>query len=382
MDKSKLYELLGSYNDEMLELWENLVNVDSGPDAHEGVKKVSDTVAEFLRNIGFFTRTINLPNAGNMLVAEYGDMTQPFVVITGHMDTVFNKGAASARAFKIEDGKAYGPGVLDMKGGITIALFVLKALLAMNYQKHPIKIIFAGDEEIGHSCSTAPQEFVKEGTGAFAAFNMETGFPDNGLVVERKGMYQFMLEVFGRGAHVGNAPKNGRNAIKEIASKLLDIEALTDWDKGNTFNVGVIEGGTVCNSVAAYAKIICDLRFVDSSYLPDVKEALQKIVDKQYVEGTKTVLTSIVEFSAMKRLDTTMELFALVKRTAQEEGFSPVTAKAVGGASDSAYLTNIGIPTVCAMGVIGEHNHTVEEFAIVATMLERAKLLAAVLVNV
>ena len=190
LDKSKLYELIGSYNDEMLELWKNLVNVDSGPDNHEGVKKVSDIVAEFLRNIGFLTRTINFPNAGNMLVAEYGDMTKPFVIITGHMDTVFNKGAATTRAFKIEAGKAYGPGVLDMKGGITIALFVLKALLAMNYRKHPIKIIFAGDEEIGHSCSTAPQEFIKEGIGAFAAFNMETGFPDNGLVVERKGMLQ------------------------------------------------------------------------------------------------------------------------------------------------------------------------------------------------
>ena len=142
---------------------------------HEGVKKVSDIVAEFLRNIGFLTRTINFPNAGNMLVAEYGDMTKPFVIITGHMDTVFNKGAASTRAFKIEDGKAYGPGVLDMKGGITIALFVLKALLSMNYRKHPIKIILAGDEEIGHSCSTAPQEFIKEGTGAFAAFNMHWG---------------------------------------------------------------------------------------------------------------------------------------------------------------------------------------------------------------
>ena len=92
--------------------------------------------------------------------------------------------------------------------------------------------------------------------------------------------------------------------------------------------------------------------------------------------------TIVLQSAYMKRLDTTMELFALVKRTAQEEGFRPVTAKAVGGASDSAYLTNIGIPTVCAMGVIGEHNHTVEEFAVVDTMLERAKLLAAVLVNV
>lgn len=159
-----------------------------------------------------------------MLVAEYGDMTKPFVIITGHMDTVFNKGAASTRAFKIEDGKAYGYWCFGYEGGITIALFVLKALLTMNYRKHPIKIILAGDEEIGHSCSTAPQEFIKEGTGAFAAFNMETGFPDNGLVVERKGMYQFMLEVFGRGAHVGNALRMGEMLLKRLQVSCLILK--------------------------------------------------------------------------------------------------------------------------------------------------------------
>ena len=167
-----------------------------------------------------------------------------------------------------------------------------------------------------------------------------------------------------------------------MAHKILDIENLTDWEKGNTFNVGVITGGTVCNATPAYCKIICDMRFKNSSYLPAVKKQLQQIADKVYIEGTTTKFSEILEFNAMLRLDESMQLFDFVKAVSAEEGFGELSAKAVGGASDSGYTTAVGIASCCAMGVQGGRNHTDEEFAIVESLFSRAKLLIAILLKI
>ena len=118
-------------------------------------------------------------------------MSKRIIILTGHMDTVFKKGTVNERPFKIEDGKAYGPGVLDMKAGIVILTTALRILHNLGYNNHPIKVILLGDEEIGHMHSTAPDVIMAESKGAFASFNFETGFIANGFVLECKGMYQF-----------------------------------------------------------------------------------------------------------------------------------------------------------------------------------------------
>ena len=377
--KQKAYEVIDENQENMLKLWQTMVNTESGPGCKEGVDKVGSLLADFFASIGGKNRFHKFSEAGNMLISEFGDCSKPFIILTGHMDTVFKSGTTTERPFKIEDGKAYGPGVLDMKGGIVILSYALKALKEAGWDSYPVKVVLLGDEEVGHADSNAPSKIVEEAQGAFAAFNFETGFLDNGIVVERKGMYQFQIEVFGRGAHVGNDPENGRSAIKEMAHKILDIENLTDWEKGNTFNVGVITGGTVCNATPAYCKIICDMRFKNASYLPAVKKQLQDIVDKVYVKDTTTKLTEILEFNPMLRLDGSMKLFDFVRDVAASEGFGELTPKAVGGASDCGYTTSAGVPSCCAMGVQGGRNHTVEEFAVVDTLFSRAKLLIAIL---
>lgn len=375
--QEKAFAMIDASHEEMLQLWTDLVNIDCGPGCKEGADWVANKIEGLLKEMGFVTRQIPFEKAGNMLVAEYGDMSKPFIALTGHMDTVFHKGTVAQRQFKIEEGKAYGPGVLDMKGGIVIMLSALKALLANGYDKHPIKVVLAGDEEVGHFSSDAPAKMVEEFTGALAAFNFETGFPDNSLVIQRKGMFQFSMETYGRGAHVGNDPENGRSAIKDLAYKILDIENLTDWETGTTFNVGVIEGGTVCNATPAYAKIICDMRYVDYSSIPAMKEKLEAIAAKQYVPDTKTEMKTIVEFREMHVLPTTMDLFKIVEETAVELGQPRPTPRMCGGASDSAYTTIAGVPTICAIGVQGGRNHTVEEFAIVDSLYSRSKLVIA-----
>lgn len=122
------------------------------------------------------------------------------------------------------------------------------------------------------------------------------------------------MEAFGRGAHVGNAPEEGRSAIKELAYKILDIEALTDWSKGLNLNVGVIEGGTVHNSAPAYAKMIVDMRFTDPAMLEAMKAKFQEINDKVYVDGVTCKMTPVSLMQPMVELESSKELFELVKK--------------------------------------------------------------------
>lgn len=382
LDKEKIWQQIEAEKDNMLKLWPELVNVDCGSGNKAGVDFIANKIEAILKALGFTTEQIAFEKAGNTLVGKLGDTSKDFIVLLGHMDTVFKDGTAGERPFKIEDGKAYGPGCLDMKGGIVIMLTALKVLLANGYDKHGIKVILAGDEETAHPYSEAPAVIMQESKGALAAFNFETGFLDQGVVTRRKGRFEFTMEAYGRSAHVGNDPKNGRSAIKELMYKGLDIEALTDFDKGINFNVGVFEGGTVSNAVADYAKIICDTRYTDYALLEEFLPKLQAIADKKYVPDTKTVFKKVTEFKSMDEVPGTDALLKLVQAAAEECGLPKPTAKAVGGGSDSAYTTAAGVPTICAIGVQGARNHTAEEFAVVDTLFSRCKLFATIMMNI
>ncbi|EGO63359.1 M20 family metallopeptidase [Acetonema longum] len=378
MQKQAIFQYIDEHRGEMMALWQELVNRESGSADKAGVDKVQDRIKNILEAEGALVRMVEYEQAGNMLIAEIGgDRAKAPVLFSGHVDTVFKTGTVEKRPFTVRDGKAYGPGVLDMKGGVVAFLYAVKALRAAGFSERPIKMLLAGDEETGHLASNAAEVFVEEARGCAAAFNCETGFVDDAIVVGRKGVAGFTMEVRGVAAHVGNDPENGRSAIVEIAHKLLEVEKLTDWQEGTSFNVGVIEGGTVPNATPDYAKIRIDVRFVDENAIPKFTRQIEAIAAKTYVPGTTTTLTAGASFKPMTTTEGVKRLFRLVKETYAENGFGAPYEKAVGGGADSAYTVIAGVPTVCAMGVKGGRNHSPEEYAIVESLFERAKLLAA-----
>ena len=380
--KKTVFDFIETHREEMLSLWKELVEIESGSADKEGVDAVAARLEKELQGMGAKTKVVVMPEAGNMLIGEFGTTgKQPGVLFVGHMDTVFKTGTLEKRPFSIRDGKAYGPGVLDMKGGIVTFLYAIKALLAAGYQVRPIKVILAGDEEVGHENSTAAEVFVEEAKGHIAAFNGETGFVDDGIVVGRKGSVRFTLEVQGVAAHVGNDPENGRNAILEMSHKVIAIQQLTDWEEGTTYNVGVIQGGTVANAVPDYATIVVDVRYTDPALLPSIQQKMEAVAEKTYIDGTHTKISMKNSIIPMKTTEAVHQLFDVVKSVYEENGFGTPYEKIVGGGSDSAYTVFAGVPTVCAMGVKGGRNHSPEEYAVVDTMFERAKLLAACVVK-
>lgn len=379
--KKTAWQFIDTHQEEMLALWRELVQIESGSQYKAGVDAVAQNVKFQLDCLGAKTRIIEMPHAGNMVVSSWGKADRAPILLLGHMDTVFPNGTIRERPFTIQNGKTYGPGVLDMKGGLVIALYAVKALQAAGYQTRPIRLIFAGDEEAAHQQSNAAVCIQKEAKGAVAAFNCETGFLDNGLVVQRKGSAVYTMSVQGVGAHAGNNPKGGRSAVLEIAHKVIDIQNATDWEQGTTFNVGLIQGGTVVNAVPDTASIQIDVRYLQPEYIEDIQQTLQQIAAKQYVPDTKTTLQKVAGFAPMKRTEATEMLFETVKETYEEMGLPKPHAMMVGGGSDSAYTVLAGVPTICAMGVKGEHNHTPREYADTASLFERAKILAACIIN-
>ena len=378
-DVVQLFDKVDQNREAMVDTWKLLVDRDCGSGNKAGVDGVGRDVKDFLEKCGFKVWFHEYEKAGNMLVAEYGDASKPFIVLTGHMDTVFGDGTAAARPFTIKDGKVTGPGVLDMKGGVTILLYAVRFLLEAGYNRYRIKIILAGDEEVAHGNSTASADYEKEAKGAVMGFNLETGFVDNSVVIERKGVAQDLFEVDGVGAHAGNNPEDGRSAVEELAHKILDIQAETDWQEGTTVNCGVIAGGTVANAVPEHAWVKVDVRFKTTAGMERIEKAFQKIAKKQYVESTTTCCKKLVVFPPMERLESSEKLFERAEAIAEKYGFPKAKAIAVGGGSDSAHLTACGIPTLCALGVRGQFNHTEREWAEEESLFERTKLLMALL---
>jgi glutamate carboxypeptidase len=377
--KKQVFQFIDSKKDEMVALWKDLVNMESGSGYIEGVDAVAGKVKAELEKSGAKVRLVEYEKAGNMVLGEIFGGVQAPVLFCGHMDTVFKFGEVAKRPFTIKDGIAYGPGVLDMKGGIVIAIYAARALREAGYQDRPLKFAFAGDEEVAHPYSNAADIFIEEARGCAAAFDCETAFVDNSVVVGRKGMATFNVAVHGVASHAGNDPKRGRSAILEMAHKIIDIQNLTNWEEGYTFNVGTIEGGTVVNAVPSFCEISVDIRYVDPSVADKLKELVEKTIAKTYIEGTRTEIKGFrLGINAMKTTEGVKKLFELWRKVSEENGFGTPTAITSGGASDAAYTVLGGAPTLCSMGVKGGKNHSTDEFAVVDSLFERAKMLAAV----
>lgn len=374
---------IDGHRDAMIDFWRQLVQIESGSANKAGVDAVAHRVQEELDTIGAHTEIHEMKRAGNMLVSVLNeDVPEAPVLLLGHMDTVFPDGTVAARPFTLRDGKAYGPGVLDMKGGVTIAVFAMKALKEVGWAKRPVRLVLAGDEEVGHCDSDCDQQIMEQARGDVAAFNCESGRLGNEVVVQRKGALTYRMDVTGIAAHAGNEPEKGRSAILEVAHKVIAIQNLTDWQQGTTYNVGVISGGTVANAVPDTASILIDVRYLKKEYVLNIEAKLQDVAHTTYVNGTKASLTRLSCCIPMERMTETDGLLAKVQDAYASFGMPRPSGITVGGGSDSAYTVAAGVPTICAMGVEGSRHHSPEEYASVESLYARAKALAYVVTMV
>ncbi len=361
---------------QMIEYLQRLVSIDSGCDNPEGIAQVSRLVGKKLDEIGFKVEYLDYPGICTHLKATKKGSTSRKVIVMGHMDTIFPKGTAQKRPFTIKDGKAYGPGVLDMKGGITIALFTLQALADAGKTEKEITVMFAGDEEIAHPKTNAAELYEKEAHGKDATFNMETASAGEAVYIGRKGNLYAEMAVKGIAAHPSVDPEKDANAITELAYKVIEISKLTDFDQGFIYTPGVIAGGRIANVVPDHALLKIDVRYLKNDDRYKAEKALQEIASRQYVRGTTTELINLWEkYAPMEACDMNKKLFEIVRAQGKKLGID-IEAKIGGSASDSCWTVKAGAPSICAMGAIGRFNHSDSEFIYLDSLVKRAKLLA------
>lgn len=368
---------LDGQKDAMVDLLGRLVNIDSGSYNKQGSDQVFQVLRDHFAEFGISSELIPLATSGHdlrvVVPAGGGNVGNRPIVLMGHCDTVFADGTANERPFKVEDGRAYGPGVNDMKSGVVMNAFVLTAIARVGGAPVPMVGLFSSDEEIASPGSRAVIE--AEARGARAVFNSEPARPNGNVVTGRKGAVFFRFEITGKAAHSGVAHELGRSAIHELACKIEALHALTNYETGTTVNVGLVEGGRSVNTVAPFAAAEVDVRFKTLAAMEDIMARIRDVLGVVHVPGTETRIVREGRFLPLEEKDSNRSLFEAYAQGAREVGFE-VEGEYTGGSADSGFTSAIGTPTLCGTGPVGAGSHSEDEYMLVDTLVPRAKALA------
>ncbi|RFC62042.1 M20 family peptidase [Fulvimarina endophytica] len=355
----------------MIGLLADLVAIDSPSRDRAGVDAVGARIAAFLASEGIETRTERDTPHGKILSAETGEGA-PFLLL-GHRDTVFPAGEAARRPFREAAGRAYGPGVADMKAGLVMNAFALAAL-HRHFPAISCRMLTTVDEEIGSPFSREAIETAARASRA--VFNSEPARASGNIVSGRKGGVTYHLTVTGRAAHAGVNFTEGRSAIHALARKIVRLAALTRAEEGVTVNVGTVHGGSTFNTVAESAVAEIDTRFVTHGQRDELKAAIAEIAEAGEGEGISACLRERSEFYPLVA-DAASEAMARAYLDAAKAQGIEIGAEFTGGCADSGFTASVGTPTLCGVGPVGGKAHTVDEYIEVQSLLERTKVLVA-----
>ncbi|UZE18729.1 M20 family metallopeptidase [Pseudomonas sp. B21-054] len=359
-------------------LLQRIVDTDSNSYDKAGVDAVGALLAAELEADGILLKRMPVDGFGDVMLAEVpGEPGKP-VLLLGHRDTVFPKGTTATRSYSRDGNLAHGPGVADMKGGLVLNCFALKALKRAGQLPYPVQVLYTGDEEIGSG--SARPHIEQAARAARAVLNTEPGRASGNVVSARKGGATLVVEVFGRAAHAGVNHADGASAIEALARKIIKFHALTDYPAGITTNVGLMSGGTSSNTVAPSASARLDVRFIELKHWDRIFSTIQAIVAEEELIGTHAILKEATTFLPMEAHHSE-RLLHIYQQKALALGFS-VEGEFTGGCADSGFTASLGIPTLCGLGPVGGKVHTDREYLELDTLVPRAQALVATILAV
>jgi glutamate carboxypeptidase len=367
---------LQAHEQEAIGFLEALVNLDSGTYDRAAVNRVGELLAGAFADLGFAVQRIPQTAFGDHLLAlRPGEDAHTALLCVGHMDTVFPEGTAASRPFRVDAGRATGPGVVDMKGGLTVLVFALRALAATDShaaRRLGCSVLVNTDEEIGSP--TSRHLFMEQAARHQAAVVLEPARPNGECVIGRKGVGHFRVDVFGKQAHAGSQPELGANAIWELAHKVCAIQALGDPEQGTTVNVGVIRGGERSNVIPDRASADVDVRIWSAAEADRLTRAFREIAERVTIPGTSARLDGEISNPPWPTNDGTRRMLTILNDAGSPLGlaFEGVTT---GGGSDGNGIAQV-IPTLDGLGAVGSKMHSPEEYLEVASLQQRAALLA------
>ena len=341
----------------------------------ETIDRMVDYISEFAKGEGLEVSRFPMEKCGDFLTIEINPGAEKAVLLMAHMDTVHDKGVFGQPAVRREGDQIFGPGVIDCKGGIAIALLSMKALLESGFDGH-VRLILTSDEEITNSLGGEKEiRFIQDSALGFPyAINCETAEGDQ-VVISRKGSMKYRLDVHGVSGHSGKRYFECKNAILEAAHKIIALEKSSAPD-GTTYSCNIIEGGKVFNIIPDRCSISVDIRAKTVGEMERAMKTVEQIAQTSYISGTSCDAVLLSARSPMEKRTETEELLKKLLCVCEKYHLGTLTPLESGGASDSCYTQAAGITSICGMGASGGFQHTTKEYLNKASIPLRAKILA------
>ena len=358
--------------DEYIEQLREMVMVDGGSYDPEGVDKMADLMASKYEKLGLtVTKKRFDDRAGNCLeVRNHPETEEIDLLMVGHLDTVFPRGTVAERPFTMDEEKAYGPGVIDMKSGDLTIFYIVQELLK-NDTKLKICIAHNSDEEISSRYSNPWMSGLARHAKCGLVF--EPARKNGAMVRDRKGLARFDVDLKGVYAHAGVNPQDGASAIHEAAHWITRLMPFIDYENGTSLNVGVIRGGLGANTVAEQAHFEIDIRYKDINAMYKIQEALEDMKAHPTIPGVEATVTRVGFRPPMISTDRSRAMMKAMEIEGTKLGID-VQFVATGGVSDGNFIAFEGCPVVDAVGPVGDGAHGVKEFLWLNTIQPRMEM--------
>ena len=376
MDVKSLLNFCQTERRPMLACLRQAVEIESPSNSKPGIDRLARFLAGEFRKSAGKVRLIKHPVAGSAVSAEFwaGRLKQKPILLLGHLDTVWEIGTLAQMPFRVRGGRAFGPGILDMKSGIVIGLWAIRALQALRISPTgPIHFFLNSDEEV--SSVAFRKVILAEARDARAVLVLEPAAAGGALKTARKGVGEFKITVHGRAAHAGVNPAGGVNAISELTRQLITVEAMARPREGLTINIGRIEGGTRSNVVPERATAWIDVR------IPRLRD--RAVIEHQvrrlkpcHPEARLEIEGGINRPPLERKMAAT--LFRKARALGRAMGMD-VTETSTGGGSDGNFTAALGVPTLDGLGAVGDGAHARHEHILILELPRRAALLAGLL---
>lgn len=377
MSHLQLFEHIAKRREYYIDIWEKLALLESPTGDKAGVDAAISYLAQLGRDMGLSVEIFPQTVAGDVLCMTLNPtVTAAPIVFSGHVDTVHTIGSFGTPAVRRDGNRIYGPGVMDCKGGIVAALAAMHALMDMGYTTRPVKLIVQTDEELNSMPSNKDtlRIMLEQAKDAVAFLNCESTKGDT-LVLERKGIVQFEFTIRGKAIHASRCPE-GVSAVCEAAHKIIALERMKDVD-GITCSCGLISGGTAKNTVPEECHFTADIRFCNAQQLNEARRIVEDVAKQSFVGGTCKV-AEVALRPAMEKTEANFALLDQINRIYGKVGLTLAQPRMSLGGSDAAYTTQAGIPTVDSIGVAGDFIHTIREYAMISSLEQATKRLAAI----
>lgn len=366
---------------DQLKLLETLVNIDSGTLDKVGGQKASELVAAELRASGMSVELVpaELPTLPDNVVARLRGTGRGRILMIAHTDTVFGPGTVARRPFRIDGARAYGPGVIDEKGGVVEGIFAIRLLRTLKQRDFAaITFLIETSEERG---SPGTRKLIDTLLAdADVELNLEPGDMPDTLTVWRKGSANLMVSVKGRPAHAGVAPQNGRNAAQELVHQIALAGTLPTAGQGLTSNLTLLSAGSRYNIIPEDASATFNVRVRENKQFDEVLGVFQRNAATTAIPDTRVTVTQEISFPPLPVNSATDALAATAARLYGRIG-GVLANVGNGGASESALAHARGVPALDGLGPVGGSPHTDDEFLELSTLTPRLYLLTSLLIE-